>query len=215
MISSLATVVNQPDTAPMDAVNALMLQGLLGRHSQGIKHLAEPGPDEAQLLTMTQAALRAPDHAGLVPFRFKVVGGLQRDALAELFAQAARDAGKDEASIALDAERARRAPVTVALVAHIDMGHALVPAHEQWAAVGGALANFLNAAHALGSAGKMLSGAKARHPRIVSAFCAPGETLMGWVALSTATRHVAARGEKLAPEHVFTAWTGPSGGSHG
>jgi nitroreductase len=99
-----------------------MLQGLLGRHSQGIKHLAEPGPDEAQLLTMTQAALRAPDHAGLVPFRFKVVRGAQRDALAELFAQAARDAGKDAATVALDAERARRAPVTVALVARIDMG---------------------------------------------------------------------------------------------
>ena len=52
-------------TAGMDPINAPMLQGLLGRHSQGIKHLAEPGPDQAQLLTMTQAALRAPDHAGL------------------------------------------------------------------------------------------------------------------------------------------------------
>jgi hypothetical protein len=47
----------------MDAINTRELQGLLGRHSLGIKHLAEPGPDEAQLLTMTQAALRAPDHA--------------------------------------------------------------------------------------------------------------------------------------------------------
>jgi nitroreductase len=196
----------------MGATDSPMLQGLLGRHSQGIKHLAEPGPDEAQLLTMTQAALRAPDHAGLVPFRFKVVGGLQRDALAELFAHAARDAGKDAATVALDAERARRAPVTVALVARIDMGHPLVPAHEQWAAVGGALANFLNAAHALGFAGKMLSGAKARHPRIVAAFCAPGETLVGWVALGTATRQVSARGGKLAPEQVMTAWSGLSGG---
>ena len=207
-------VVHQTHAAKLDAVNPPMLQGLLGRHSLGIKHLAEPGPDAAQLLTMTQAALRAPDHAGLVPFRFKVVRGAQRDALAELFAQAARDAGKDETSAALDAERARRAPVTVALVARIDMGHPLVPAHEQWAAVGGALANFLNAAHALGFAGKMLSGAKARHSRIVSAFCAPGETLVGWVALGTATRQVAARGDKLAPELVLTDWPGPPAGSH-
>ena len=197
------------DTVPVEFIDTSMLQGLLGRHSLGIKHLAEPGPDEAQLLTMTQAALRAPDHAGLVPFRFKVVRGAQRDALAELFAQAARDAGKDEAGAALDAERARRAPVTVALVARIDMGHPLVPAHEQWAAVGGALANFLNAAHALGFAGKMLSGAKARHPRIVAAFCAPGETLVGWVALGTATRQVAARGDKLAAAQVMTDWTAP------
>ncbi len=193
----------------MHTSNTALLHGLLGRHSQGIKHLAEPGPDEAQLLTLTQAALRAPDHAGLVPFRFKAVRGEQREALAALFALAARDAGKDEASIALDAERARRAPVTVALVARIDMGHPQVPAHEQWAAVGGALANFLNAAHALGFAGKMLSGAKARHPRIVAAFCSPGETLVGWVALGTATRQVAGRGDKLAPERVMTMWTGP------
>jgi len=199
----------------MDATNPSMLQGLLGRHSQGIKHLSEPGPDEAQLLTMVQAALRAPDHASLVPYRFRAVRGAQREALAGLFAQAARDAGKDEASAELDAERARHAPVTVALVARIDMGHPLVPAHEQWAAVGGALANFLNAAHALGFAGKMLSGAKARDPRIVAAFCAPGETLVGWVALGTAMRDVAARGEKLAPEQVLTPWTGPPTGSHG
>ena len=197
------------DTVPVEFIDTPMLQGLLGRHSLGIKHLAEPGPDLAQLLTMTQAALRAPDHAGLVPYRFKAVRGARREALAELFAQAARDADKDEAGAALDAERARRAPVTVALVARIDMGHPLVPAHEQWAAVGGALANFLNAAHALGFAGKMLSGAKARHPRIVAAFCAPGETLVGWVALGTATRQVAARGDKPAAAEVMVEWTAP------
>jgi nitroreductase len=108
MISSLATVVNQPHAAPMEAAHTAMPQGLIGRHSLDIKHLAEPRPDEAPLLTMTQAALRAPDHTGLVPFRFKVVRGVQRDALAELFAQAARDAGKEEAGAALDAERVRR-----------------------------------------------------------------------------------------------------------
>ena len=177
-------------------MNPTMLQGLLGRHSLGIKYLAEPGPDDAQLLTMTQAALRAPDHAGLVPYRFAVVRGAQRDALAELFAQAARDAGKDEAGAALDAERARRAPVTVALVARIDMGHPLVPAHEQWAAVGGALANFLNAAHLLGYGGKMLSGAKVRDAGIVQAFCAPGETLLGWIALGTPARRAAGPSRK-------------------
>lgn len=62
---------HQRQTAVVDPTNSPMRQGLLGRHSLGIKHLAEPGPDEAQLLAMTQAALRAPDHAGLVPFRFK------------------------------------------------------------------------------------------------------------------------------------------------
>jgi nitroreductase len=182
------------------------LDTLLGRHSLGIKHLAEPGPDAAQLALLAGAALRAPDHAGLLPFRFKVVSGAARDRLALLFAQAARDAGKDEAGIALDAERAARAPVTVAVLARIDLGHPQVPAHEQWMAVGGALTNFLNAAHMLGFAGKMLSGAKARHPAIVAAFCGPGETLVGWVALGSATRALSARPAKADAAAVLSAW---------
>jgi len=75
-----------------------------------------------------------------------------------------------------------RAPVRVAVLARIDLGHPMVPAHEQWACVGGALTNLLNAAHALGFGGKMLSGAKARHPAVQPAFCGPGETLLGWIA---------------------------------
>jgi len=159
---------------------------------------------------MAQAALRAPDHAGLVPFRFRVVAGGTRDALARLFEQVARDAGKDETTVRIDGERARAAPVTVAVIARVDLGHPLVPAHEQWAAVGGAITNFLNAAHALGYAGKMLSGAKARAPLLVAAFCAPGETLVGWIALGTAARPVAARDTKLGAPEVLTMWEPPA-----
>jgi nitroreductase len=155
---------------------------------------------------MAQAALRAPDHAGLVPFRFKAVMGPARERLAELFEQAARAAGKDDASARIDGERALRAPVTVAVVARIDLGHPIVPAHEQWAAVGGAIANFLNAAHALGFAGKMLSGAKARSPILTAAFCEPGETLVGWIAVGTAARPIGPREGKPGPVEVLTMW---------
>ena len=146
----------------MNAAAPDLLQALLSRHSVGPKHLVEPGPDEAQLQRMVEAALRGPDHGELVPFRFKWVGGEARERMAALFAAAARRAGKDEAGASLDAERALRPPVTVAVVARIDMGHPQVPAHEQWACVGGALANFLNAAHLMGYGAKMLSGAKVR-----------------------------------------------------
>jgi nitroreductase len=169
------------------------LTALLSRHSLGIKYLAEPAPDDAQLAGMVAAALRAPDHGSLVPFRFAVVRGDARERLGQLFAQAAVDAGKSAEAVALDTERARRAPVVVAVIARIDMGHPQVPAHEQWMAVGGALTNFLNAAHLMGFAGKMLSGRKARDPQVVAAFCGPGETLIGWIGLGTATRAPAAR----------------------
>jgi len=154
----------------------------------GIKHLRAPGPDAAQLQQLVNAALRAPDHADLVPFRLVVVQGNARERLAELFAIHATKKGKDAEGVAMERERALRAPVTVAVLARIDLGHPLVPAHEQWMCVGGAVTNFLNAAHALGFAGKMLSGDKARAPHIAQAFCEPGETLVGWIALGTPTR---------------------------
>jgi nitroreductase len=194
-----------PPPRPLPPLLAL----LLSRQSVGIKHLAEPGPDAAQLRLMADAALRAPDHAGLVPFRFAVVQGAARERLAVLFAQVARDSGKDEASIALDIERARRAPVTIAVLARLDTGHPQVPVHEQWACVGGALTNLLNAAHALGFAGKMLSGNKVRHPAVQQAFCRPGETLLGWVSLGTAVQSPKRGHDKPRAADVIGDWSGP------
>lgn len=187
---------------------AAALQALLGRYSLGGKHLGEPGPDDAALALMTEAALRAPDHAGLVPYRFKLVRGAARERLADLFVQVALDAGKGEEGARLDADRALRAPVTLALVARIDPAHPVVPAHEQWVAVGGALANLLLAAHLLGFAGKMLSGAKARHPAVQAAFCEPGETLVGWVALGTPLRAPAPGAAKPGVQVVLSDWPG-------
>ncbi|MDC8783729.1 nitroreductase family protein [Roseateles koreensis] len=184
------------------------LHALLSRYSIGPKHLVAPGPSEAELALMVEAALRAPDHGELMPFRFKRVAGNARARMAELFAAAARAAGKDEAGAALDAERALRPPVTVAVVARIDMGHRQVPAHEQWACVGGALSNFLMAAHLLGYGGKMLSGAKVRDPGITAAFCAPGETLLGWIALGTPTRQASGPSRKGGVAAALQDWTG-------
>ncbi len=195
-------------TLPAPAEDALAR--LLGRHSLGVRQLGEPGPDAAALRRMTEAALRAPDHARLVPFRFAAVLGPAREALGSLFAEAARDAGKDEAAAEIDRERAVNAPVTVAVLARIDLGHPQVPAHEQWAAVGGAIANFLNAAHLLGYAGKMLSGAKARSPRLAAAFCAPGETLVGWIALGTPLRPPGEKQPKAGADEVLRLWQPPS-----
>ncbi|MFG6466239.1 nitroreductase family protein [Pelomonas baiyunensis] len=185
------------------------LDALLTRYSVGPKHLVEPGPSDAQLALMAEAALRAPDHAELVPYRFKLVRGAAKQGMAGLFADAARAAGKGGEGATLDAERALKPPVTVAVVARIDLGHPLVPAHEQWAAVGGAIANFLTAAHALGFGGKMLSGAKVRDAAIAAAFCAPGETLLGWIALGTPARKAAGPSRKLDASAVLVDWHPP------
>jgi nitroreductase len=189
-------------------MNDAFLNGLLQRQSVGIKHLVEPGPDDAALRTMAEAALRAPDHAGLVPFRLALVRGAAREHLAVLFEQVARAGGKGDEQVRFEGDRARRAPVTVAVIARIDLGHPIVPAHEQWACVGGAVTNFLNAAHAQGFGGKMLSGAKVRQPALQQAFCDPGETLVGWIALGTPAGSPSHRAAKPAAAAVMREWTG-------
>jgi len=98
----------------MSAAAPDVLQALLSRHSVGPKHLVEPGPDEAQLQRMVEAALRGPDHGELVPFRFKWVGGEARERMAALFAAAARRAGK--AAPGQEGPDAAQAPDVLAVV---------------------------------------------------------------------------------------------------
>lgn len=185
-----------------------VLARLLSRYSIGAKYLGEPGPDDEALRLMTEAALRGPDHGGLVPFRFAVVRGAAREALGRLFESVAREAGKDAESRAMERERAMKAPVTVTVIARIDPGHPLAPAHEQWIAIGGAVTNFLTAAHALGFGGKLLSGNKVRSPILQASFCGPGESLVGWIALGTPRVPPSAKHRKPSVGEVIRDWPG-------
>lgn len=172
------------------------IDALLSRYSLGVKHLIEPGPNDAQLAKIAGLALRAPDHGELMPFRLSAIRGAGREKLADLFESYARAKGKSEESCAIERERALRAPVSIAIIARIDLHHPMVPAHEQWACIGGAVTNILNAAHLLGFAGKMLSGEKVRDPAISAAFCSQGETLVGWVSLGTPNKALSTNREK-------------------
>lgn len=180
----------------MSAAAKQALQCLLERYSLGGKDLAEPGPGETELRLITQAALRAPDHGELSPFRLIVIEKNARKQLADLFESYARRQGKSEESCNIERSRALQVPVTIAIVARIDLSHPQVPAHEQWACVGGAIANMLNALHLLGYAGKMLSGGKVRDQALIEAFCQPGETLVGWVVAGTPCRPLRAKASK-------------------
>lgn len=168
------------------------LERLLNRHSVGPKHLAGPGPTKAQLGLAFSAALRAPDHGKLVPFRFVVIrdDGLSR--LAELFVDYGRRHGKSDDELVRERERAMQAPVVIAIVARIDSS-ADVPSHEQWIAVGGAVANVLNALHFMGFGAKTLSGLRASDPEIAKAFCSDDEQLVGWISVGTPKSALAPR----------------------
>ena len=48
---------------------------------------------------------------------------------------------------------------------------------------------------------------------MAAAFCEPGETLLGWIALGTRARRPAGPARKPGPAEVLVAWTG--GARHG
>ena len=181
------------------------LELLLTRHSVGPKHLALPAPTEEQMWLALCAALRAPDHGKLIPYRFVLIPDEARPVLGELFADFARRCGKSGQEISVEHERAMRGPLLLAFVARIENDHPRVSPHEQWLAAGGALANFLTALHLMGFAAKVLSGRKAADPAIQAAFCEPGETLVGWIAAGTASQTPHPR-ENDNPDAILRRW---------
>lgn len=189
-----------PDDTPQ------ALSALLTRHSVGPRWLVQPGPSTQELLLATQAALRAPDHGRMIPWRAVRIEEAQRPALADLFERFARDAGKSEEEVVIERDRARNGPVLVAWIARIDATVDKVPPHEQWMCAGGALSNFMTALHLMGFGAKALSGRKCHHPALVRAFCAPGEQLVAFICIGTPTRTPAAR-EEDQPDAALSSWT--------
>jgi nitroreductase len=192
------------ESNPDQGAASASLAFLTSRHSVGPKHLGLPAPSDEQLHLAFAAALRAPDHGKLIPFRFVVVrdDGLER--LAELFVDYGRRCGKSDEELALERTRAVQAPVVIAVVARLNPMHE-VPMHEQWMAVGGAVTNVLNALHFMGFGAKMLSGRRAADPQIGAAFCRDGEQLVGWISCGTPGSPPRARGDD-EPDRICSAF---------
>jgi len=184
------------------------MKQLLTRHSVGPRHLVPPAPTEEQVWLAVCAALRAPDHQKLSPFRFVLIPDDVRPLLGNLFSDFARRTGKSEEEIVIERNRAMRGPLLLAFVIRIEEDHPRVPPHEQWLAAGGALANFLMALHMMGFGAKMLSGTKVTDPAICEAFCEPGETLVGWIAAGTASKATHPRFNDN-PDAILRRWQPP------
>lgn len=182
-----------------------LLDLLALRYSVGPKYLAPPGPSAEQWARAADLSLRAPDHGGLRPFRFVVVGDSQRVALAGLFASGAEQRGQTAEEVERARARAFNGPGLVALVARVRDDVPDVPPHEQWLCVGAALMNFMNALHLMGFGAKALSGASVSDSAVHAEFCGPGERLANWVIAGRPVRaaHPKAGAEASA---VISGW---------
>ncbi|WP_312934835.1 nitroreductase family protein, partial [Stutzerimonas nitrititolerans] len=98
----------------MDALDLLL-------NRVSVTRLFDPAPDEAQLDLLFRAALRAPDHGQLRPWRFLVIQGAARERLGELFVESLKLSDPDCSEEALQKARKMplRAPMLVVVVARL------------------------------------------------------------------------------------------------
>jgi nitroreductase len=125
------------------------LQALLTRSSVGV--LQAPAPGVEVLQKAFAAALRAPDHRMLRPWRFITIQGEGLNALGELFVSASRAAksGIEEAEVARLRAMPLRAPLIIVAVATFK-DDPKVPRWEQMVSTGAAVQNLMVALHAQG-----------------------------------------------------------------
>lgn len=137
----------------MDALTLLHERSSMGK-------LTEPAPSPEQLSAIYRAALRAPDHKELRPWRFIEFVGEGRERLGELFAEAEFQEDPHASDDTLNAARKKplRAPMVIAVIAKVTPDIAKVPKVEQIISAGCAAHGILLAAHALGLGAMWRSG---------------------------------------------------------
>ena len=167
------------------ATRRAAIDSLLSRQSHW--PLVEPGPADHELDLIFDAALRAPDHGRLQPWRFVLVRGEARGELGDVLVDIAAQRAPSEPREAHQHRRqkAYAAPVIVALGAAIS-AETGIPEIEQLLSVGAAAMNMLNAVHALGYGAFWVTGADAYDPRLHAALeFEPSDRLIGFLFIGS------------------------------
>ena len=143
----------------MRPMNDDLWNTLAARRHVALRRLQAPGPDDAALARMMEAAAQAPDHGCLLPWRFVRIPAARRDGLGAVFEEAlvARDPAADDAARASAREKAFHAPCLLVAIL-VDVPGTAIPVEEKLMSLGCALQNVLLAARALGFASGLASG---------------------------------------------------------
>lgn len=181
----------------MDALDALL-------NRVSAPRLTEPAPDHAQRQALFRAALRAPDHGQLRPWRFLTVEGSARHQLGELFASALGAEASPEAT-AKALAMPLRAPLMVIVIARVQENHK-VPAQEQVLAAGCATHGILLAAHAQGIGAVWRTGDMAYNAHVAKGLgLASNEQIIAFLYLGTPERELRTP-QDISIDEFVQAW---------
>lgn len=123
------------------------------------KNLIDPAPNPQQLEQILQAAMSAPDHGSLQPFRFLTIQDEARHELASVFENATRQRNPDvdEATVTKQKMKPLRSPLIIVVIARIEKSPK-IPEIEQLLCAGTAAQHIQLACSSLGFGSIWLTG---------------------------------------------------------
>lgn len=173
---------------------------------QSVGQLVEPAPSDAQLAQAVQAALAAPDHHRLRPWRFIRVQGDARLQMGEVLVQALQAQGEADPQ---QLERVRKQPLRAPLIllaVTTCQDHPKVPVFEQLLSSGAGVQNLLLMLQAQGFAAMWRTGALVDHPLLKSAFgLQDTDQVVGFIYIGTAARELPER-SRLSVDDFLSDW---------
>jgi nitroreductase len=170
----------------MPTPNPQALDFLLTRRSRPAKTLVAPVPDRDQLEPILRAALRAPDHGKLEPWRLIVLERPALERLAALVNERGAALGIDPDKITKNHDQFSQANLAVAVIEAPVIADK-IPAIEQTYSAGAVCLQLLNAALAAGWGANWLSGWASHDRSFVERGLgfAPDERIAGFIHIGT------------------------------
>jgi nitroreductase len=184
------------------------LEALVTRASA--KTYGDSAPTREHLATVLQAAVRAPDHGRLRPWRFMLIEGDQRRKFGEMLAASAkrRIPGLSEGDLQRERDKALRAPLIIVVACRIVPG-TKVPAIEQILAAGAAAQNILLALHALGYVAAWKTGEAAYDTEVKKSLgFAADDHLVGFIYTGRGAGATFAMGKAASVEDAMLEFPG-------
>ena len=184
-------------TGSSELAQGSVVETIVSRSST--KKFADTPLGRDQIEILLTAAVRAPDHGQLGPWRFRVLEGSSRgilgDAMRASLLEKTPDADADVQQ--REASKAFRSPVLIVISA-MPQPHPKVPEVEQLVAVGAAIQNLWIAAHSIGLGAAWKTGSHAYSATVKQALgLATEEQIIGFLHLGVPLSKAAARPAEL------------------
>jgi nitroreductase len=149
--------------------------------------LGDPAPDKEVEEKLVAAALRAPDHGRLRPWRFLFIRGRDRARFGEILAESLdrRDRMVSPEQLERERQKALRAPLIIVAAARI-VQSPKIPAVEQMLSAAAAVQNILIASHALGFGAMWKTGDAAYDAEVKKALgLEPNDEIVAFIYIGT------------------------------